>query len=68
MFKQFEKAIFRIPLFPLNALFNKNNETYDLDFLAKEFLENEIFWRLSFWSSPAFYKILLDYSEGKNIR
>ena len=50
MFKHFEKAIFRIPLFPLNALFNKNNETYDLDFLAKEFLENEIFLEAVFWS------------------
>lgn len=65
MFDTFEKALLRNPIFPLTTLFNQNGETLDLDILAKEFLANKVFLEAVFWSSTTFYKVLLDYSDGK---
>lgn len=65
MFDNFEKVLHRIPIFPLNTLFDRNGETTDLDNLAREFLNNKIFLEAVFWSSPTFYQILLDFREGK---
>lgn len=65
MFDNFEKVLHRIPIFPLNTLFDKNGETTDLDIIVKEFLKNKFFWEAIFWGSPTFYRVLMDFSEGK---
>lgn len=65
MFDNFEKVLFRNPIFPISTLFDENGETKNLDSFAKEFLKNEVFLEAVFWSSPTFYKILLNFKKGE---
>jgi hypothetical protein len=51
--------------FPKRIEYWKNGETTDLDILVKEFLKNKVFLEAIFWSSPTFYRVLLEFSEGK---
>jgi len=65
MFDNFGEILLRKPLFTYDSLFDYNGKSINHNELLDKFLSNSKFLESIFWSSPSFYKIILDYKNGK---
>ncbi|HET7115543.1 MAG TPA: lantibiotic dehydratase, partial [Hanamia sp.] len=64
MFKDFGKVIIRTPLYSYIELFEKNNETRDLEDFVRLKLEDPVFLEALYWSSPQLFNATLKFKEG----
>ncbi|MEO6839031.1 MAG: lantibiotic dehydratase, partial [Ginsengibacter sp.] len=64
IFKDFGKVIVRTPLYSYLSLFEKNNETKDLEDLVLFKLNDPVFLEALYWSSPQLFYAALKFKEG----
>lgn len=63
-FKDFGKVIIRTPLYSYVELFEKNNETRDLEDFVRSKLKDPVFLEALYWSSPQLFNAASKFKEG----